>query len=136
MATGLHNLIQANKFIQMDNKLYGRVRALFATALAISVATLAVAATRDSNSAVWIRGVIATAIAAILVALAKQAHQGGRAAYQRMRLMSVVAPIAIVIIIALPRDGFPAWMKAEQAAVGGLLLAGAIMVGRKDVRQD
>ncbi|MFB6944647.1 hypothetical protein ACFC0C_26575 [Streptomyces sp. NPDC056178] len=119
----------------MDNNLYGRVRALFVTVLAISIATLGIAALIGGNAAVWIRSIIVTAIAAVLISLAGKASRGSRAAYLRMRLMSTVAPLAIVIIIALPHDGFPIWMKVEQAVVGVLLLAVAVMVGRKDVRQ-
>ncbi|MFB7191749.1 hypothetical protein ACFCZT_42170 [Streptomyces sp. NPDC056230] len=119
----------------MDNNLYGRVRALFVTVLAISIATLGIAALIGGNAAVWIRSIIVTAIAAVLISLAGKASCGSRAAYLRMRLMSTVAPLAIVIIIALPHDGFPIWMKVEQAVVGVLLLAVAVMVGRKDVRQ-
>ncbi|MFD4763293.1 hypothetical protein ACFWOJ_31920 [Streptomyces sp. NPDC058439] len=119
----------------MDNNLYGRVRALFVTVLAISIATLGIAALIGGNAAVWIRSIIVTAIAAVLISLAGKASRGSRAAYLRMRLMSTVAPLAMMIIIALPHDGFPIWMKVEQAVVGVLLLAVAVMVGRKDVRQ-
>ncbi|WP_329194121.1 hypothetical protein [Streptomyces sp. NBC_01435] len=118
----------------MDNKLYGRVRALFVAVLAISIATLGIAALIGGNAAVWIRSIIVTAIAAVLISLAGKASRGSRAAYLRMRLMSTVAPLAIVIIIALPHDGFPVWVKTEQAVVGVLLLAVAVRVGRKDVR--
>jgi hypothetical protein len=119
----------------MDNVLYVRVRALFGTVLVISLVTLGLAALVGGNAAVWIRGTIVAAIAALLILLARQAFHGSRGAYLRMRLMSTVAPIAIVVIIALPHDGFPVWMKIEQAVVGVLLLAVAIMVGRRAVRQ-
>ncbi|MFB7082355.1 hypothetical protein [Streptomyces sp. NPDC056308] len=134
-ADRLHFLIHPDNFIRVDNNLYGRVRALFVTVLAISIATLGIAALIGGNAAVWIRSIIVTAIAAVLISLAGKASRGSRAAYLRMRLMSTVAPLAIVIIIALPHDGFPIWMKVEQAVVGVLLLAVAVMVGRKDVRQ-
>lgn len=130
----LHCLIRPDNFIHVDNKLYGRVRALFVAVLAISIATLGIAALIGGNAAVWIRSIIVTAIAAVLISLAGKASRGSRAAYLRMRLMSTVAPLAIVIIIALPHDGFPVWVKTEQAVVGVLLLAVAVRVGRKDVR--
>ncbi|MCQ4082797.1 hypothetical protein NGB36_19850 [Streptomyces sp. RB6PN25] len=119
----------------MDNELYRRVRALFATVLVLSFATLGIAALIGGNATVWVRGTIVAAIAAVLIALARRAFRGSRAAYLRMRLMSTAAPLAIVIIVALPHDGFPVWMKVEQAVVGVLLLAVAVMVGRKAVRQ-
>ncbi|MFG2004966.1 hypothetical protein ACGFNU_38060 [Spirillospora sp. NPDC048911] len=119
----------------MDNKLYERVRALFGAVLAISIATLGVAALIGGNAAVWVRGAIATVLAALLIVLARRAFHGNRRAYLRMRLMSTVAPAAIVVIVALPHDGFPVWMKGEQAAVGLLLALAAIMVSRKPVRR-
>ncbi|MEU7164386.1 hypothetical protein AB0A70_07040 [Streptomyces morookaense] len=119
----------------MDNKLYGRVRALFGVVLAVSAATLAVAALVGGSPAVWVRGVIVVVISAVLLLLAGRAFRGSRPAYLRMRLMSTVAPVAIVVIVALPHDGFPVWMEAEQAVVGVLLALAAVMVGRKDARR-
>jgi hypothetical protein len=131
----LRLVIHTDNFIRVDNKLYGRVRALFATVLVVSVATLGAAALVGGSAEVWVRGVIVTAIAGVLLVLAGRAFRGSRAAYVRMRLMSTVAPFAIVVIVALPHDGFPVWMKAEQTVVGALLLAAAVMMGRKAVRQ-
>ncbi|GAA0421569.1 hypothetical protein GCM10010357_48680 [Streptomyces luteireticuli] len=129
------SVIQPDNLIRVDNKLYGRVRALFTTVLVVSVATLGAAAVLGGNSAVWVRGVIVVAISAVLIALAGRAFRGSRSAYLRMRVMSTVAPLAIVVIVALPHDGFPVWMKAEQSFVGLLLAAVAVMTGRKDVRR-
>jgi hypothetical protein len=117
-------VIHLDKIIRMDNERYRRVRALFGTVLALSVATLGVAAAIGGNPTVWVRGAIVTAIAAILILLAGRAYAGSRGAYLRMRLMTTIAPVAVAVIVALPHDGFPAWMKAEQVVVG-LLLAGA-----------
>lgn len=119
----------------MDNELYGRVRALFGAVLVVSLAALGVAALVGGSAAVWVRGIIVVVISAVLIALAGRAFHGSRAAYLRMRLMSTVAPVAIVVIVALPHDGFPVWMKAEQTVVGVLLATAAVMVGRKGVRR-
>ncbi|MFE7466636.1 hypothetical protein ACFU6R_21390 [Streptomyces sp. NPDC057499] len=119
----------------MDNELYRRVRALFVAVLVVSVATLGTAALVGANAAVWVRGVIVVVISALLITLAARAFRGSRAAYLRMRVMSTVAPVAIVVIVALPHDGFPVWVKVEQSVIGLLLAASAVMVGRKDVRR-
>ncbi|MEV5709842.1 hypothetical protein [Actinoallomurus sp. NPDC052274] len=119
----------------MDKKLYESIRALFVTVLVISITTLGVAAIIGGSAAVWIRGTIVVVIAVLLIALARRSHHGSRAAYRRMRLMSTVAPVAIVVIVALPHDGFPAWMKVEQAVVGLLLAVVAVLVSRKAVRR-
>jgi hypothetical protein len=119
----------------MDKQLYARARALFIGALALSVATLAAAAAFGGNTAVWVRGAIVTVIATLLISLAKRAFGGSRAAYRRMRLMTTIAPVAVVVIVALPHDGFPTWMKVEQAAVGLLLATAAVMLGHIPVQR-
>jgi hypothetical protein len=128
-------LIHTDKLIRMDKRIYDRVRALFAATLVLSIATLGAAAVSNADAAVWVRGGIVTLIAAVLLTLARRAFRGSRAAYRRMRLMTTIAPVGVLVIVALPHDGFPAWMKAEQAVVGVLLLVTAIMVSRTTVRQ-
>jgi hypothetical protein len=119
----------------MPTHLYTRLRTLFTAVLVISVATLAAAAAAGGNTNVWVRGGIVTAIAAILIVLARRAYAGSRAAYVRMRLMTAIAPVAVAVIVALPHDGFPGWMKAEQVLVGLLLAAAAVMLNRFAVRR-
>jgi hypothetical protein len=126
----LQKFIHADNFIRMDNKVYGRVRALFAAILALSIGALGAAAVLGGGEAVWVRGIIVTVIAAVLILLAKRAFEGSRGAFRRMRIMSVVAPIAIVVIVALPHDGFPIWMKAEQVVVGALFVAVLVTLRR------
>lgn len=117
----------------MDNTRYGRVRALFALALTVSLGALGVAALVGGNQTVWTRGVIVTVIAALLLVLARRARAGSRGAYRRMRFMTVAAPVATAVIVALPHDGFPVWMKAEQAVFGLLLAVAAVVAGRRSV---
>lgn len=119
----------------MDNEVYGRLRALYAAVLVLSFLTLAAAALVGAASPVWIRGTVVAVIAVVLLALAAKARRGSRGAYRRMCVMSAVAPVAVVVIVALPHDGFPLWMKAEQAVVGALLLAAVLMAGRRSVRR-
>jgi uncharacterized membrane protein YoaK (UPF0700 family) len=131
----MDQIIRMDKIIRMDNKLYIRVRSLFIAVLAISIATLGVAAAVGGNATVWVRGAIVTAIAAILIALARRAYRGNRRAYIRMRLMTTIAPVAVAVIVALPHDGFPEWVKAEQVVVGLLLAAAAVTLARASVRR-
>lgn len=119
----------------MDKNLYAQLRTLFAAVLVLSVATLVVAAVVGSDTPVWVRGTIVAVIAVVLLLLAGRAAAGSRGAYRRMLIMSIVAPIAVIVIVALPHDGFPAWMKIEQSVVGLLLLGAAVLAGRRDVRQ-
>jgi hypothetical protein len=119
----------------MDKELYAWLRALIGAVLVLSIATLGVAAVIGGSAPVWVRGTIVVAIAILLLAAAKRAFHGSRAAYRRMRVMATVAPVAIVIIVALPHDGCPVWMKVEQAVIGLLLAVVAVLVSRGTVRR-
>ncbi|MEU6788478.1 hypothetical protein ABZ912_55615 [Nonomuraea angiospora] len=119
----------------MDNKVWARVRALFVAVLVISVATLGVAALIGGNWVVWLRGAAVAVAAVWLVALAGQAARGKRSAYVRIRFVTIAAPIGIVLILVAPDSGYPGWMKAEQAVVGVLVAAVALLVNRRAVRQ-
>lgn len=123
-------VIQPDKLIRMDKDAYARIRTLFIAVLAISVTAVGVAAAIGGSSTVWVRGAIVTVIAAVLIGLAKRAYAGSRGAYLRMRLMTTIAPVAVVVIVVLPHDGIPRWMKAERVIVGLLLAAAAITLSR------
>ncbi|NUW46664.1 hypothetical protein [Nonomuraea rhodomycinica] len=119
----------------MDNKLWALVRALFVAMLVLSIATLGVAAVVGGTWVVWLRGAAVAGAAAWLIALAGQAGRGRRAAYVRIRFVTIAAPIGIVLLIVAPDSGYPGWMKAEQAVVGVLAAAVALLVNRPAVRQ-
>ncbi|SPL87738.1 unnamed protein product [[Actinomadura] parvosata subsp. kistnae] len=111
------------------------MRALFVAVLAISVATLGVTAVVGGNWVMWLRGAAVAAASVWLVALTGQAARGRRAAYVRIRFVSVAAPLGIVLILLAPDSGYPGWMKAEQAVVGVLVAAVALIVNRRAVRE-
>jgi hypothetical protein len=119
----------------MDNQLYVLMRQLFAAVTMLSLLTLGIAVVVGGSSTVWIRGIIVVVIGALLTRFAGQAYRGSRGAYRRMRHMTTIAPIAIVAIVAIPHDGFPAWMKIEQALVGILLATAATMLARSRARR-
>ncbi|CAM5243926.1 hypothetical protein SXANM310S_04130 [Streptomyces xanthochromogenes] len=113
-------------------------KALVGVYLGISVLTLAaIALLRDDsaevNSAVWTRGTIVVVSALVTFLCAVRAARGSRSAYRRLRIISAVMVVAIAAIIALPGT-FPAWMKAEQAVCGLLLLAVVALVNGRHVR--
>ncbi|QKG20263.1 hypothetical protein [Actinomadura verrucosospora] len=73
------------------------------------------------TSNVWVRGGIVAIASAVSFALARRAAQGSRGAYRRLRILSAVMVVAVVVIVSLP--GFlPMWMRIEQAVCGLLLL--------------
>jgi hypothetical protein len=114
------------------------VTALVGSYLAVSVLTLgAIILFRDNpvivNTAVWIRGTIVVASAALLFFSARRASSGAPRAFLRVRLISAIMLVAIVVIIALPGT-FPLWMKLEQAVCGILLLVVVILVNGRRLR--
>ena len=114
------------------------VTALVGSYLGISVLTLlAIILFRDNPAivtvAVWIRGSLVVASAALMFAFAVRATGGAPRAFLRVRLISAIMLVAIVVIIALPGT-FPFWLKLEQAVCGALLLVVVILVNSKRMR--
>jgi hypothetical protein len=108
--------------------------------LAISVATfVAIVLLRDHasvvNDAVWVRGTIVVASAALMAGFVTRAARGSSRAYLRLRLVSAIMVVAIVVIISLPGT-FPLWMKIEQGVCGLLLVGVVVLVNRKQVRSS
>ncbi|WP_219469441.1 hypothetical protein [Nonomuraea rhizosphaerae] len=119
----------------MDNKTWAPVRILFVVMLVISLLALAVAGVVGGDWVVWVRGVAVAAAAAWLITLTGRAAEGHLPAYVRIRFIATIAPIGILLIVAVPSSGYPAWMRVEQALVGVLLAAVAVIVNRRAVRQ-
>lgn len=114
------------------------VTALVGSYLGISVLTLvAIIVFRNNpaivNIAVWIRGSIVVASATLMFVFAVRASAGAARAFLRVRLISAIMLVAIVVIIALPGT-FPLWMKLEQAICGLLLLFVVILVNGRRLR--
>ena len=117
---------------------FGRVRLLVGCYLAISVLTLAaVILLRDDaavvNPAVWIRGTIVTASALLMTVFAARAARGSGRAFLRLRIVSAVMVLAVVVIVALPGT-FPVWMKIEQGVCGLLLIGVIALVNGRHLR--
>lgn len=109
---------------------FRRIKALVGVYALISVLTLAgLVAYRNSSSVttpVWVRISIVAASSLILFALSMRAARGSRGAFRRLRILSAVMLVAIVVIVSLP-GMFPVWMRVEQS-VCGLLLLGVVVI--------
>jgi hypothetical protein len=106
--------------------------------LAVSVLTLvAIVALRHHtsvvNDAVWVRGTLVVASSALTFLFARRAAQGSRRGFLRLRIVSAVMLVAIVVIVSLPGT-FPRWMKGEQAVCGLLLLGVVLLVNGRHLR--
>lgn len=114
------------------------IKALVGAYLGISVLTLvAIALMRDHSTvvtpAVWVRGTIVVASAALTARFTVRAARGSARAFLRLRLVTAVMVAAIVVIVSLP-GMFPLWMRIEQGVCGALLLAVVVLVNGRHLR--
>jgi hypothetical protein len=85
------------------------------------------------NSGVWIRNGFVLLSAALMYLFVLRAQQGNRRALIRVRVLSVIIPLIVVVLVVLP-DGFPVWMKVQQV-LAGLSVAGvAVLVNWRPAR--
>ena len=116
------------------------VKRLVGCYLGVSVLTLVAIVVMHNNTAavngaVWVRGVIVVASALLMTTFVARAARGHVRAYLRLRLVSAIMVVAIVVIIALPGT-FPLWMKIEQGGCGVLLVCVVLIVNRKQLRSE
>lgn len=107
--------------------------------IAISVVALvAIVLMRNNsaevNSAVWTRSIIVLATAALMARFTARAAGGSHGAYRRLRIVSIVTTVAIVVIVALPGT-FPVWMRIEQGVCGLVMLRIALAANGRHLRQ-
>ncbi|WP_409466503.1 hypothetical protein [Amycolatopsis sp. GA6-003] len=106
--------------------------------LALSVLTLgAIFLFRDNPSmvtdVVWVRATIVAASALLTFLFARSAARGSKRGLLRLRIVSAVMTVAIVVIVSIP--GFlPLWVRLEQGVCGVLLLAVVVLVNGRRVR--
>lgn len=83
--------------------------------------------------AIWIRCSLVLASSVVLVLIAVSAARGSRASLTRLRIISPVVVIAVVVIVSIP--GFlPDWVRIEQAVCGALVLPVAILANLPRIR--
>jgi hypothetical protein len=87
----------------------------------------------EVNAAAWVRSVIVVATALILMSAATLAGRGSRGAFWRLRIISIVTTVAIVVIVVLPGT-FPVWLKVEQSVCGVLMLGVALLANGRTAR--
>jgi hypothetical protein len=112
-----------------------RVRTLTAGYLAISLAAVgALLLHAGGNAAAWTHGIIVAVTAGASLSAAIRAGRGRRGAYLRLRVLSVVVVVAMIVIAALPGD-FPLWMKLAELAGAALMAVVAVTVNARPLRE-
>ncbi|AWN31140.1 hypothetical protein [Streptomyces sp. NEAU-S7GS2] len=120
------------------HRAFGRVKALVAAYGALSAAVLitvvVLASTGHTVTAfMWGRSAGVLASAAVAYWLTVLASRGARGAYLRVRIISVVVPIAIVAIDMIP-GALPPWFVLMQVGCALVLGATAFLVNGSGLR--
>jgi hypothetical protein len=83
--------------------------------------------------AVWIRCTLVLGSAILLLLFARRAAAGSRPAWVRLRIISPIVVVAVVVIVSVP--GFlPDWVRLEQAVCGALVTPVAVIVNHRRAR--
>ncbi|HEY2058673.1 MAG TPA: hypothetical protein VGH57_09930 [Amycolatopsis sp.] len=114
------------------------VRGLVSGYLGLSVLTLvAIFLLRDNKTmvtdSVWVRATIVVASALLTLSLTVRASRGSPGAFRRLRIVSGVMLVAIVVIAALP-GAFPVWLRIEQGVCGLALLGVVLIINGRHLR--
>ena len=118
---------------------FRRIKVVFGGYLVLSLLTVLAAFILRNDAAVmsrsvWIRGSVALASAIILLLSALSAARGSAQAFLRVRVISAIAVVPIVLVITIP-DLIPVWMKIEQGICGVLLIGVVAMVNGRHLRE-
>ncbi|MEV6900455.1 hypothetical protein [Amycolatopsis sp. NPDC051372] len=113
-------------------------RLLVIAYLTLSVLTVGAVVLLRNNSAmvtdaVWVRTVIVVASALLTLSFTLRTSKGSRRAYLRLRFVTAIMLVALVVIAALP-GAFPVWLRAEQGVCALLLLGVVLIVNGRHVR--
>jgi len=108
--------------------LYGAVSTVVAATLVLVAATHG-----EVSTFMWVRAGILLLVALYLRRLARQASQGVAASVERLRLVTLVLPIAIVAVDLIP-GVCPVWYAGMQAVSAVPLVAVAVLTRRGALR--
>jgi hypothetical protein len=85
-----------------------------------------VATRTNVDVAVWIRCSLVLGSAVLLLVFATRAANGSRSSWIRLRIVSPIVVVAVIVIVAIP-GLLPGWVRVEQAVCGLLVLPIAIL---------
>ncbi|WP_410563382.1 hypothetical protein [Amycolatopsis sp. cmx-4-61] len=85
------------------------------------------------TDAVWVRGLILAIAAPITFALGVSMAKGSRNNHRRVRIITAVQVVAILVIEAIP-GSFPIWFKIENGVCAALLIIVVLLTFAPSVR--
>jgi len=140
MDTASHAAVRAGRLSHPDTRqAFSKMKKFVIVygALGLAVFTVVVLLSINGDkvsSFMWGRasGVFASAV--VTYWLIGLAARGSRAAYIRVRIISVVVPIAIVVIDSIILGALPAWFIAMQVVGALVLLPTAFIINRSELR--
>lgn len=97
------------------------------SALAVAIAEAVHSRQQDATRT---HAIIVLVSAILTYRFTARALSGSRRALLRLRIVTVVVPVAIAVVIAIPGD-FPLWMKLEQGVGFVLLVVVAALLRRR-----
>lgn len=125
------HLFQHTDLTALRRRAFRPMLLLLAGFLVVSAAMIAVIVAMSVggasvDTAIWIRCSLVLASALVLLAIAAAAVRGSRASWIRLRIISPIVVVAVIVIVSIP--GFlPDWVRVEQAVCGLLVLPVAII---------
>jgi len=84
----------------------------------------------DVSTFMWVRAAILLAITPVFSWLTVRASRGMRKSFERLRLVSIILPVAIVVVDLIP-GLCPAWYAGMQAVSALALAAVAVLLRRR-----
>jgi hypothetical protein len=85
------------------------------------------------NTDVWVHSGVLMVTSSLMYLAATLAARGSRSAFLRLRVASILVPLAIVVLIVLP-DPFPVWMKVQNGLCALTVAGVALLANRSAVR--
>ncbi len=113
----------------------GKCLYIFGVVNVIVLAVLIVswAAGGSTSTFMWVRAVILLAVTPLLLVLIRSARRGSQSAVDRVRLVSTVLPVAIVVVDLIP-GVCPAWYAGMQGVGALALVPVAVLLWRRTSR--
>jgi hypothetical protein len=111
---------------------YRPVLVLLTAFLIVSCAMEAVLAVQSASgtavaTAIWVRCSLVLGSSVVLLLIGTRAARGSRAAWIRLRIITVVVVVAVIVIVSIPRF-LPDWVRIEQGVCGALVLPAAVIL--------